>query len=124
MKDSSGWEQFVALVRHFFGRFFDNEFVAQNTEMQATVTKLLALLAAPGIILPCERMTTYLRLDGLPWAAWQPTLWFDRSFFLCFSMLVMGGVTVLDPHVTGQCVLELDETAATAMRDQLTEWLG
>lgn len=39
-------------------------------------------------------------------------------------MTKVGGVTVLDPHVTGQCVLELDETAATAMRDQLTEWLG
>ncbi|HLW75417.1 MAG TPA: hypothetical protein VKS01_00510, partial [Bryobacteraceae bacterium] len=89
-------EQFQSLVRHFFGRFFDNEFVAQNSEMYATVTKILALLAAPGIVLPCLRMTTYLKLDGLPWAAWQPTLWFDRSFFICFSMLVMGGVTVLE----------------------------
>jgi hypothetical protein len=31
---------------------------------------------------------------------------------------------MLDPHVTGSCVLELDELEATAMRDQLTEWLG
>jgi hypothetical protein len=53
-----------ALVRHFFGRFFDNEFVAQNTEIQVTVTKMLALLASPGIILPFLRYTTYLGLDA------------------------------------------------------------
>ncbi len=88
--------QFIALVRHFFGRFFDNEFVAQNTEMSATVTKILALLAAPGVILPCLRYTTYLQLDAYPMADRLPVLWFDRSFLICFSMLVMGGVTVLE----------------------------
>lgn len=30
----------------------------------------------------------------------------------------------LDPHATGACVLVLDEAAATAMRDTLSEWLG
>ncbi len=89
-------EQFTALVRHFFGRFFDNEFVAQNTEMHVTVSKILALLAAPGVILPCMRLTTYLQLDAYPPELRLPTLWFDRSFFICFSMLVMGGVTVLE----------------------------
>jgi hypothetical protein len=34
------------------------------------------------------------------------------------------GAIVLDPHLTGGCVLELDELEATAMRDQLTKWLG
>jgi hypothetical protein len=89
-------DQYIALVRHFFGRFFDNEFVAQNTEMEVTVTKILALLAAPGVILPCLRMITYLQLDAYPPEARLPTLWFDRSFLICFSMLVMGGVTVLE----------------------------
>lgn len=44
-----------------------------------------------------------------------------------FANVVMsrsGGQIVLDPHVTGQCVLWLDEAEATAMRDALTEWLG
>ncbi|MGH3672733.1 MAG: hypothetical protein ACRDSH_19230 [Pseudonocardiaceae bacterium] len=44
-----------------------------------------------------------------------------------FANLVMthsGGQITLDPHVTGQCVLQLDEAEATAMRDALTEWLG
>lgn len=31
---------------------------------------------------------------------------------------------VLDPHVTGSCVIVLDEAAATALFDLLGEWLG
>jgi hypothetical protein len=88
--------QLSALVRHFFGRFFDNEFVAQNTEIQVTVTKLLALLASPGIILPFLRYTTYLGLDAMPPEMRGPMLWSDRCLYLSFSMLVMGAVTVLE----------------------------
>jgi hypothetical protein len=88
--------QFDALVRHFFGRFFDNEFVAQNTEIQVTVTKMLALLASPGIILPFLRYTTYLGLDAMPPEMRYPMLWSDRCLYLSFSMLVMGAVTVIE----------------------------
>ena len=44
-----------------------------------------------------------------------------------FTNLVMtkvGGRITLDPHATGACVIELDETEATAVWDTLTEWLG
>lgn len=88
--------QLVPLVRHFFGRFFDNEFVAQNTEMHVTVTKILALLASPGLLLPFFRYTLYLGLDAVSPVERLPFLWFDRCFFLSFSILVMGGVTVLE----------------------------
>ncbi len=87
---------FGALVRHFFGRFFDNEFVARDSEMQVTVTKILAMLAAPGMLLPLFRFTTYLSLDDYPPEVRDPTLWFDRLFFFSFSMVVMGAVTVLE----------------------------
>lgn len=30
----------------------------------------------------------------------------------------------LDPHVTGTCVIRLDEAAATQLFDLLGEWLG
>jgi hypothetical protein len=88
--------RFSALVRHFFGRFFDNEFVAQNTDMEVTVTKILALLASPGLLLPFFRYRTYLALDDVPPIERLPTLWFDRCFFLSFAMLVMGGVTIIE----------------------------
>lgn len=35
-----------------------------------------------------------------------------------------GDDIVLDPHVTGQCVIVLNEAAATAVFDLLGEWLG
>ena len=89
-------EQLGALIRHFFGRFFDNEFVAQNTEVQVTVTKMLAVLASPGIILPFLRYTTYLGLDAYPPEMRYPMLWSDRCLYLSFSMLVMGAVTVVE----------------------------
>jgi hypothetical protein len=39
-------------------------------------------------------------------------------------MSKIDGTIVLDPHVTGACVLELNETAATAVHELLGEWLG
>ncbi|HEX8934756.1 MAG TPA: hypothetical protein VF788_11315 [Pseudonocardiaceae bacterium] len=35
-----------------------------------------------------------------------------------------GGEIKIDPHATGSCVITLDEDAASAVRDTITEWLG
>jgi len=35
-----------------------------------------------------------------------------------------GELFVLDPHVTGECLITLNERSAKALRDTLTEWLG
>lgn len=46
---------------------------------------------------------------------------------LGFTNLVVSkndGMIELDPHVTGQCLIKLDESGATSLRDALTEWLG
>ncbi len=88
--------QLKELIRHFFGRFFDNEFVAQNSEMHVTVTKLLALLSSPGMIMPMLQYLEYLGLDHMPAEMRNPALWSDRMLYLSFSMLVMGAVTVLE----------------------------
>ncbi|MFY9807930.1 MAG: hypothetical protein WCC65_18525 [Pseudonocardiaceae bacterium] len=34
------------------------------------------------------------------------------------------GTIVLNPHIANCCVLRLDDQAATALLDILTEWLG
>lgn len=44
--------------------------------------------------------------------------------FCNLVMTKVEGRIVIDPHADGQCVIELDEDQATAVRDQLTEWLG
>lgn len=44
-----------------------------------------------------------------------------------FTNVVMtkrDNVIVLDPHAIGACVIEFNEEAATAVRDQFSEWLG
>jgi hypothetical protein len=44
-----------------------------------------------------------------------------------FTNLVVskrGGAIELDPHVTGQCLLRLDEDAAQVLHETLGEWLG
>ncbi|MBV9012648.1 MAG: hypothetical protein JO272_11465 [Pseudonocardiales bacterium] len=35
-----------------------------------------------------------------------------------------NGSIVFDPHVTGACLISLDEEGAETLRDLLTEWLG
>jgi hypothetical protein len=37
---------------------------------------------------------------------------------------MQNGTIIFDPHVTGSCVIALDEEGATTLRDILTEWLG
>jgi hypothetical protein len=37
---------------------------------------------------------------------------------------MQDGWIVLDPHVTGACVIALEEDEAITLRDTLTEWLG
>ncbi|MDQ3761777.1 MAG: hypothetical protein M3460_08775 [Actinomycetota bacterium] len=36
----------------------------------------------------------------------------------------LDGAIEFDPHVTGACVLTLDEAAATQLFDALGQWLG
>ncbi|MGH3698401.1 MAG: hypothetical protein ACRDRU_11275 [Pseudonocardiaceae bacterium] len=40
------------------------------------------------------------------------------------AVLQIGSEIVLDPHVTGGCVIVLDETAANALFKVLREWLS
>jgi hypothetical protein len=46
-----------------------------------------------------------------------------RRGFCNLRLTKIGTYTVLDPHVTGSCVIELNQDQATAVRDTLTEWL-
>ncbi|MGH3720106.1 MAG: hypothetical protein ACRDRI_14940 [Pseudonocardiaceae bacterium] len=44
-----------------------------------------------------------------------------------FANLVVerqGGEIILDPHVTGECVIIFDEDGATALFEVLRRWLG
>ena len=91
--------QFRELARHFFSRFFDNDLVAINTDeadMRATVVNILAILAAPGMLLPFLFLTKYVKLQDAPMYVRDLASLGEKEFFICFSMTVMGLVTVIE----------------------------
>ena len=82
------------LVRHFFGRFFDNEIVSQNGDMRTNVVQAIGLVATPGIFVPFYMLPQRARFDH-PFAHnWL--LLGDYYFFVMFSMVVMGFVMVFE----------------------------
>ena len=91
--------QFRELARHFFSRFFDNDLVAINTDdadMRATIVNILAMLAAPGMLLPFLFMSKYTNLQMQPMYVRDLASLGEKEFFICFSMTVMGLVTVIE----------------------------
>ena len=88
--------QFRELARHFFNRFFDNDLIALDGDMRAAVVNILAMLAAPGMLLPFLFLSKYVKLQEEPmWVRDLASLG-EKEFFLCFSMTVMGLVTVIE----------------------------
>jgi hypothetical protein len=82
------------LVRHFFGRFFDNEIVSQSGDMRTNVVQAIGLVATPGIMVPFYILPQRARFDH-PFAHnW--VLLSDYYFFVMFSMVVMGFVMVFE----------------------------
>jgi hypothetical protein len=87
---------FALLTRHFFGRFFDNEFLSPGGEMVVSVTQILAMLPVPGAILSLYYIFmkyAFAIVKVHSWAAVDS--WSDRCFFVSFSMIVTGLVTLL-----------------------------
>ena len=82
------------LVRHFFGRFFDNEIVSQNGDMRTNVVQAFGLVATPGIMVPFYMLPQRARFDH-PFA-YNWVLLSDYYFFVMFSMVVMGFVMVFE----------------------------
>src|ERR1017187_7370373 len=94
--------QFRELARHFFSRFFDNDLVAINADdadMRATVVNILAMLAAPGMLLPFLFLSKYVKLQDAPMYVRDLASLGEKEFFICFSMTVMGLVTVIEKQM-------------------------
>ena len=85
---------FQLLVRHFFGRFFDNEIVSQTTDMRTNAVQAFGLAASPGIFLAFYMLPTGVRYDQ-PFAGnWLLVV--DCYLFVLYSMVVMGLVMVFE----------------------------
>jgi len=86
----------VELTKHFFGRFFDNEFVSQHGESTLGVAHFVILLAAPGFIYFFFLYTAYSQMAELAPALFDPTSMRDEFIYVCLSMLVIGLIAVLE----------------------------
>ena len=81
-------------MRHFFGRFFDNEIVSQSGDMRTNVVQAFGLVATPALMVPFYMIPQRARFDH-PFANnW--ILLSDYYFFIMFSMVVMGFVMVFE----------------------------
>jgi len=78
---------FPALVRHFFGRFFDKESLSPQGEPEAGVIQTLGILAAPEAFF-------VLLFRPLTFTGWN--LVAVRYLFISFSMIVMGFIMVFE----------------------------
>jgi len=90
--------QWKLLVRTFWERFFDNELVALQGEMQQTLAHIVALLTAAGAVISLLLVVKY-SLILVPHARLAQMVrmasWADKTFFLAFSMVAIGFLTVI-----------------------------
>ncbi len=88
--------QFRELARHFFNRFFDNDLIALDGDLRSAVVNILAMLAVPGMLLPFLFMSKFVKLQFEPLYVRDLASLGEKEFFICFSMTVMGLVTVIE----------------------------
>ena len=86
--------QYRCLTRHFARGFIENDLLAPDEGMQATLAPLLAAIAAPGLILPTVWLVSY----GWPFATAEEfgaLVVRHELILLVFPMLVVGLVATL-----------------------------
>jgi hypothetical protein len=84
MQENAG--TFRLLVRHFFGRFSDNEALSPQADPAANLGPILGLLGVPGAFLAILLQTVVL-------TGWSLITF--RYFFVAFSMIAMAFIVVL-----------------------------
>ncbi len=84
------------LARHFLDRFFSGELVSRQAEARITLIHILVVLTVPGFVISAGLINKYAALAHGPEAAGYLAALDDKTWFLYFSMVVMGFVTVLE----------------------------
>jgi len=85
---------FGMLVRHFVTRFFDNEIVAQSTDMATNMVQAIGIAATPGMLVAMYMLPQTVRFDQ-PFA-WKWGVVNNAYFFVLYSMVVLGIAMVLE----------------------------
>ena len=81
---------FPVLVRHFFQRLFQNDFVAFEDQMKEKTISLLAIIAILSAHVANSVLMKYMLNADLG------TSWMEKCFFASFIMLLLGFITVFE----------------------------
>ncbi len=89
-------DQFRLLVRHLLGRFFHNEMVSAGGETLPLLMTIAYIVALPTLLAALYSFPAYHAFPPYPP---KPTFWvqaIDHYFFVMYSWVVMGAVTVFE----------------------------
>jgi hypothetical protein len=81
---------YPVLVRHFFQRLFQNDFVAFEDQMKEKTISILAIIAILSAHVANSVLMKYMFVedDGISWL--------EKCFFISFIMLLLGFITVFE----------------------------
>lgn len=85
-----------ALVRHFFNRFFDTEWIGKGGDLRDSAVTAATLLGAISVVVAAHTVTRHWFMKpGTPAAIRSAMEWADREFIISLSMTVVAVVAVL-----------------------------
>lgn len=84
------------LAQHFLERFFSGELISRQAEARVTLVHILVVLTIPGFVISAGLINKYAALAHGPESVAFAAALDDKCWFLYFSMVVMGIVTVLE----------------------------
>ena len=81
------------LIDHFFRRFFDNDTLQVDGDTQTTVVRALSIVAVPELLISffLQLLYTPKPFPRPPWSVIE-----DHYFFVLFSFVVMGAVSIFE----------------------------
>jgi len=81
---------FPILVRHFFLRLFNNDFIAFEDQMKEKTISFLALVAILSAHIANSVLMKYMFVpdEGISWV--------EKCYFISFAMLLLGFITVFE----------------------------
>ena len=86
---------FPWLYRHFRERFLAGDGASESEGPEVTAVHVAACLGGPGVVIPFLLWIKYIRLSLVPVEVVIRSSWWDRAFFLTWSMAITGFVTLL-----------------------------
>lgn len=86
--------QFAILIRHFMERFFNNEMVSADDEGAARLLLIACTAGLPPFIAAVYLWALYHKVFGPPRPYWARVG--DHYFFVAYSLVAMGIVTVFE----------------------------